>query len=156
MSTTTFLSNAEAVVGRLPPTARVFTSLRDFTLVDIQLPNLPLAQRVCCVWDFDRDIRQLLVLSALILMNRSLCADLIGLAESKGVLRSFWASGFLPANYATPLQVAADAALEEDHWTIAPPEFVTLNSSGQLDVSMLPANHPLRIVPPHLHLGRQL
>lgn len=161
VSTTTYLTQAEEVVTRLPPTARIFLSLRDFTLVDITLPNLPLAQRTACVWDPDRDIRTLLVLGTFVLLNRSLCADLVGLAETRGTLRSFWvqphsySGGFASANFNERLQAAANVALEgQDHWIVAPPEFVTLDSNGQLDVSTLPADHPLRVVPHRFQLGR--
>lgn len=156
----------EDVVGRLPANiARVSNSFRDFSLIDLTLPKVPLTQRIAIVYDFDRDLRVLWVLSAFIHANRKLCAGLIGLAEAKGVLQSFWTpqptsflttgyspsfvTGYSPVKYTELLQAAADVALEgEDHWTVAPAKLLPVDHNGRLDASALSADHPLRLVPP--------
>jgi hypothetical protein len=154
------LAHSEAAIGRLPPGVRLVQSLRDYLIVEIQLSSgkPAMVQRVCVLFDADRDLRVLWVLGALAMFDRGICSELIGLAESRGQLRSWWAGPapvLIAALHSNALSLASDAALQpDDQWSVAPPEFVKMKPDGTVDIDALPEGDLLRTAPRSIALGR--
>jgi hypothetical protein len=162
VDTTHLLASSEASRANLPPGTKVILALRDYVLIELLLPNIPLAQRLAICFDEDRDIRILSVLAALVITDRSMCANLIGLAETQGRVTSFWAGprpaligGMHTKLLQKALQHAAKAALwPDDEWMVEPPTFCVMKPDATLDREALPANSQLRIIPERYALGR--
>jgi hypothetical protein len=152
------LAQSEAAIGRLPPGVKIAQSLRDYLIAEIQLSSIPvMVQRVCVFFDADRDLRVLWVLGALAMFDRATCAKLVALAESRGTLRSWWASPtpMLSAVDTRALRKASDAALApDDKWTIDRPVLVQTKPDGMLDIDALPEGDLLRTAPRAMPLGR--
>lgn len=153
------MAQSEAAIGRLPPGVRIVQSLRDHIIVSIQLSSTPaMVQHVYVAFDADRDLRVLWVIGALAMFDRGICAELVGLAESHGQLRSWWAGPapvFIAALHSDALSMASDAALQpDDRWSVAPPVFVKMKSDGTVDIDALPESDLLRTAPRSIALGR--
>jgi hypothetical protein len=163
LDTTNTLASAEASRANMPPGCKIILALRDYSLIEILLPNLPLAQRVGIVFDPDRDIRILSVLAALVIIDRGACAGLIGLAETQGRITSFWCgpppvltAGQHQRLLKDALQHAATAALwPDDEWAVEPPTFVQVAPNGNtVDRAALATDSPLLVIPERYALGR--
>jgi hypothetical protein len=152
------LASSEAAIGRLPPGVRIVQSARDFMVIEIRLSSDPAtAQRLCVLFDHDRDLRVLWCVGALVLFNREACTTLIAVAESRGKVQSWWTSTpMLAAVGVRSLQRATDAALApDDRWDVLPPVFVNTNPHGTADLDSLDADDPLRkTTPKSISLGR--
>jgi hypothetical protein len=154
------LAQVEATIGRLPPGVRIILSARDFQIIEIQLSSTPaMVQRVCVLFDTDRDLRVLWVLGALAMFDRGACSMLVALAESKGKLRSWWTkhTPMLAAVGVRPLKHAANVALApDDRWEVEPPVFVNLKPDGTADLDALTKDDLLRrtALPKSMALGR--
>jgi hypothetical protein len=161
MDTTHTLASAEAARANLPPGTKVVLALRDYSLIEILLPNR-LTQRCAICFDADRDIRILNVLAALVLSDRDVCSGLLGLAETQGCITSFWAgpppvmiSGWHTQSLQTVLTDAAMAALwPDDEWHVEPPTYVQMKADNTLDRAALAKDSPLLVVPERYALGR--
>lgn len=153
------LASSEAAIGRLPPGVRIVQSARDFIIIEIQLsPDPAMIQRVCVLFDHDRDLRALWCIGALVMFDRESCSTLVALAESRGRLASWWTAPqpMLAALGVRSLQKAADAALApDDRWICEAPTYVKLRQDGMADLDSLPADDLLRkAAPKSIALGR--
>ena len=158
MDTTRKLASFEAARANLPPGVKVILALRDYSLIELLLPDAPVVARVGIVFDHDRDPQILSVLGALVIIDRTSCANLIGLMETRGRVTSFWdaapsafiAGGLLRAT----LQQATKAALwPDEEWIVEPPTFVRVKD-GVLDRAALDKDCPLLVIPERYALGK--
>lgn len=144
------LASIEAVVGRLPAGTRIIQSAALHLILEIQLSFTPArVQRICVLFDNDRDLRVLWVVGALAMFSRFACENLVAVAESGGKLRSWWITPIpmLPGADIKSLQHASDVALApDDEWIVEPPTYVKMKSDGTADLDSLPENDPLRTV----------
>jgi hypothetical protein len=158
MSTQNILSAAEAARANLPAAMRITLAARDYTIVEIAVtPYFKQLQRLCVLFDDDRDIRAFHVLAAFYLQRKDLCLSLVGLGESQGRVHAWLTTN--AQQQKTEVQQALATACKEalypyDSWQAADPHFVLTLPNGQMIRDSLVAQHPLRLSPERYVLGR--
>jgi hypothetical protein len=158
LSTQIILASAEAAAAKLPSAMRIALSARDLNIVDIAVtPFFKTVQRLCVLFDDDRDIRIFHVLAALYLQRKDLCLHLVGLGESQGRVHA-WFTTVAQERKAEIQPALAHACTEAlypyDRWQAAEPHFILTLPNGQIIRSSLPSQHPLLLAPERYTLGR--
>jgi len=137
----------------IPTCARLVVQLRDVWILDI-LSASTLYTRTAIIFDPDADTRILDVLFSLHARDRHTRANVIGLAESKGVI-TFWYGDSTTIDYSRRSLIdAANAVLfPYDKWVVNPPIIAPMLRDGTLDRDKLALSDPLRDVPERYKLG---
>lgn len=121
---------------------RIHLDARDFQIVDRLInDHPPLLQRLIVVYDADRDLRVLNVLSAINYAAPRICSNIVGLAESQGRLRVFYGDPLTVTSAHRALSEAAYKALwPGDRWQI---DLISVPMhNGKLARECLPKDSP--------------
>jgi hypothetical protein len=123
-------------------------------VVDFLLKDEPLLlQRLGVIFDHDRDLRVLDLLSATHYSAPRIRSNIVALAERDGRVDVWYSDITTLSNAQRALSEAAWRALyPTDKWVINPPRVVTM-VGGQLDRSKLGADSPLLVIPAQYALG---
>src|SRR5271168_2216116 len=89
--TAQFSAYHQARPSALPAAIKLILGLKDFQIYDRFISDRPRrVQRVCVGYDDDRDERVLDFFGAAHYMHPKFCANIVGLAESKGRIAVFY------------------------------------------------------------------
>lgn len=139
--------------ARLPASARIKASARDFQIVDWLLSQKsPDVQRMVVLYDADRDERIFDFLTAANYLCPHIRTNIIGVAESKACVAVFYGDA-LTADAAERLlsEAARKAVWPGDRWTV---EVILVPiSDGRLARDRLPEDSPLLAAPVRFQLG---
>jgi hypothetical protein len=153
----TLLASFEAARHpRLPASARVILSARDFQIIDWLTSDSPrLIQRTAVLYDGDRDERVLDLLTAAHYREPWIFSSLIGIAESKGDVSVYYGHQFGTAadvpSVARAFEDAAKRAIVSDKWEIN--VVLVPVHNGVLDRTDMPRDAVLSAAPSRFQLG---
>jgi hypothetical protein len=158
MSTQSILASTEAARANLPAAMRIILAARDYSLVEIAVtPHFKQVQRLCVLFDGDRDTRVFHSLAAFYLQRKDLCLHLVGLAESQGQVHSWFTTNVQQQKAEVHLALTyacKEALYPYDRWEAAEPHFVLTLPNGQMIRDSLSSQHPLRLSTERYVLGR--
>jgi hypothetical protein len=140
---------------RLPASAQIKLAARDFILIDWIISRKPVLvlQRTFVLYDEDRDERILDFLTALHFKHPKIRANVIGVAESQGLISVWYGDKITWDVCERAMNEAAHAATwPRDRWRVRAQLVPMLN--GVLDRSKLGENIPLlKVIPARFDLG---
>lgn len=138
---------------RLPASAQIKASARDFQIVDWFLSQKsPDVQRMVVLYDADRDERILDFLTAANYLCPQIRTNIIGVAESKACVAVFYGDALtVDAAQRMLSEAARKAVWPADRWTV---EVIPVPiSDGRLARDRLPEDSPLLTAPGRFQLG---
>jgi hypothetical protein len=151
--TVEFSTNHHARPSALPAAIKLVLNLKDFQIYDRFIRDRPpRVQRLFVGYDDDRDERVLDFLGAAHYIHPQFCANIVGLAESKGRIAVFYGDPITLTDAQRPLSEAAYRALYPgDKWHVDM-RLVPMRD-GLLDRTRLDAQSPLQAAPLRFQLG---
>lgn len=151
--TAEFSANRQARPSALPAAIKLILGLKDFQIYDRFISDRPpRVQRLLVAYDEDRDERVLDFLGAAHYMHPKFCANIVGLAESRGRINVFYGDPLTLTDAQRPLSEAAYRALYPgDKWHVD--LALVPMRDGLLDRTRLDAQSTLHVAPLRFQLG---